>query len=524
MFDMNLLRTAGVALCVLVSGCATVGPDFEKPEAQVADSWLEAHDPRVDTSSSAYQSWWEVFNDPVLNGLIEMAYSQNLNLQVAGLRVLEARAQLGIATGLQYPQSQTVGASYARSRSSENAPPFSNLPPTLDVSNTVNIWALNFNIAWEADIWGRFRRGIESADANFAASMLNYDAVLVTLTGDVALLYNTIRTLDQRIIYTRANVKIQEKGLDLAQARFDFGATSELDVKQSESLLYGTRAVIPQFELTMRQAKNALSILLGMPPTELDDMLAEAGKTYEQVVGVLNAPKTAAVGIPADLIRRRPDVRRAEMAAAAQSAAIGVAKADLYPSFILAGSIGLAGESFSDQFDSGSSTGFISPLIDWNIFNYGRIKNNVRVQDARFQQLVVTYQNVVLNAAREVEDGLISFLRSQDEVAELEKAIAASEKSVELSTYQYEQGLVDYQRVLTSYTSLLGQQDNVAIAQGNIARGLIATYRALGGGWQLHQGQPWVHPETMQVMSERTNWGDILQDQTQPAHLQEASY
>ena len=244
MFDLKVLRTAGSALCVLMAGCATVGPDFEKPEAEVADTWLEAHDPRVDTSSSAYKNWWEVFNDPVLNELIEMAYSQNLNLQVAGLRVLEARAQLGIATGWQYPQSQTVGASYARSRSSENAPPFSNLPPTLDVSNTVNVWALNFNIAWEADIWGRFRRGIEAADANFAANMLNYDAVLVTLTGDVALLYNSIRTLEQRIVYTRQNVQIQEQGLDLAQARFDFGATSELDVKQTESLLYGTSSVV----------------------------------------------------------------------------------------------------------------------------------------------------------------------------------------------------------------------------------------------------------------------------------------
>ncbi len=524
MFNLKVLRGSGIALCVLVSGCATVGPDFEKPEADVADSWLEAHDPRVDTSSSAYQSWWEVFNDPVLNELIELAYNQNLNLQVAGLRILEARAQLGIATGSQYPQSQTVGASYARSTSSENAPPFSNLPPTLDISNTVNVWSLSFNIAWEADIWGRFRRGIEAADANFAASMLNYDAVLVTLTGDVASLYNQIRTLDQRIIYTRENVKIQEQGLELAQARFDFGATSELDVKQSESLLYGTRATIPQFELSMRQAKNALSILLGMPPTELEDILAQAGKTYEHAIGVLNAPKTAAVGIPADLIRRRPDVRRAEMAAAAQSAAIGVAKADLYPSFILAGSIGLAGESFSDQFDSGSSTGFISPLIDWNIFNYGRIKNNVRVQDARFQQLVVTYQNVVLNAAREVEDGLVGFLRSQDEVTELNKAIAASQEAVDLSTYQYEQGLVDYQRVLSSYSSLLNQQVRLAQAQGATAGSLISTYRALGGGWQLHQGQPWVHPETMQVMSERTNWGDILEDQLQPAHLEDASY
>ena len=509
MLIRKALCIASIALSLFVSGCAVVGPNFQKPEAEVSDSWLEAHDPRVDTSSTAYKDWWTVFNDPILIELIERAYNQNLNLQVAGLRILEARAQLGIATGLQYPQSQSAQGSYARSKSSVNAPPFSNLPDDVAgrIDPTINSWSTSFDIAWEADIWGKFRRGVEAADANLAANMLNYDAVLVTLSGDIALLYNTIRTLEQRLAYTKENVKLQNNGLKLARTRFELGATSELDVQQSLSLVKNTEAMMPVFEMKIRQSKNALSVLLGMPPNDLEDVLRGPARIPE-------APTLAAVGIPADLIRRRPDVRSAEMVAAAQSASIGIAKADLYPQFVLAGSIGLAGATFSDQFQSGSGAGFITPLINWNIFNYGRIKNNVRAKDARFQQTVVSYQNVILNAAREVEDGLVGFLRAQEQVGYLKAAVTASQRSVKLSLDQYKAGTVDYQRVLNSQASLLTQQDSLAEGQGHIVSSLVSTYRALGGGWQLREGNPYVDSETMQTMSERTNWGKMLDDQS----------
>ncbi len=513
-----LIRIAFPAVCLLCAGCATVGPDFEQPEVEVADTWLEAGDPKVDTTQIAYQDWWQVFNDPILDQLIDNAYSQNLSLQVAGLRILEARAQLGFSTGLRYPQSQFVQAGYARSTSSENAPPFSNLPPAIgdNIDNTVNIWATNFNVAWEADIWGKFRRGIEAADANLAANMLNYDAVLVSLTGDVALTYTLIRTLEERLAYVRANVRLQRRGLDLAQARFDLGATSELDVAQSKELLHSTEAIVPFLQMNLRWAKNVLSLLLGIPPSDLTAILGASGTLPD-------APTQAAVGIPAELIRRRPDVRAAEMAAAAQSAAIGVSTADLYPQFVLAGSIGLAGDSFSDQFESGSKDGFVTPLINWNIFNYGRIRNNVRVQDARFQQLVVTYENVVLNALREVEDGLAGFLRSQEEFGYLGQAVTASQRSVELSMIQYEEGLVDYQRVVNSQTSLLLQQDLLVEVHGRIVSSLVLTYRAMGGGWQLRQGNTYVDAKTLETMRDRTNWGELLDDQTEPVHLEPAN-
>jgi len=504
--------------CLLLTGCATIGPDFEQPEVDVAGNWLEAGNPNVDTTQIEYRDWWNVFNDPVLNELTDHAYNQNLTLRVAGLRILEARAELGFVTGLRFPQSQSVQASAVRSRSSENAPPFSNLPPAIgdNIDPSVNSWSTSFDIAWEADVWGKFRRGIEAADANLAAKMLNYDAVLVSLTGDVALTYTTIRTLELRLAYTRENVTLQQRGLELAQDRFELGVTSELDVQQSLSLLNSTQSLIPFLEMNIRRAKNVLSLLLGMPPSDLENILGSAGTLPV-------APLQAAVGIPADLIRRRPDVRAAEMAAAAQSAAIGVSEAELYPQFVLAGSIGLAGETFSDQFDSGSGTGFVTPFVNWNIFNYGRIKNNVRVQDARFQQLVVNYQNVVLNAAREVEDGLVGFLRAQEEVGYLEQAVTAAQRAVELSFDQYDVGLVDYQRVLNSQASLLQQQDSLADGQGRIVSSFVSTYRALGGGWQLREGNTYVDTNTLETMRNRTDWGELLEDETEPAHLAPAS-
>ncbi len=497
--------TLSLASLILLGGCQSVGPDFTKPEVPVADNWLEAENETIDTSSTEYQDWWEVFEDPALSGLIDAAYQQNLGLQVAGLRVMEARVQLGIATGLKYPQSQTVGGGYTYSRSSINAPPFSNLPDDIraGIDRTNGAWSTSFDAAWEADVWGKFRRGVEAADANLAANRLNYDAVLVTLTGDVAALYTTIRTLEERLDFTQSNVKLQQKALNLADAQFKFGATSLLDVQQARGLLYNTQALIPALSLSLERTRNTLSFLLAMPPSNLEALLGTSRK-------IPNAPKAVAVGIPAELLRRRPDVRQAEMVAAAQSATIGISQADLYPSFALAGSIGLAGSSFSDMLNSGGTTGYITPFFKWNIFNYGRIKNAVRVQDARFEQAVTGYQNVALAAAKEVQDGLQGFLRTQEEVAFLQKAVVASSSAVELALTQYNQGATDYTRVLNTQTALLAQQDALTSARGQVVSNLIATYKALGGGWQLREGKSYLSPELINTMEERTDWAEWL--------------
>jgi len=502
LLKIGILSTAGL---LIMTGCKTVGPDFEKPEVNVADTWLEANNEIVDTTTSAYQDWWAVFEDPALSKLIDTVYQQNLSLQVAGLRVMEARAQLGIASGLKYPQSQSVFGGYAYSRSSINAPPLSNLPDNVlqGVDRNVGVWSASFDATWEADVWGKFARGVEAADANLAANMLNYDAVLVTLTGDVAALYTSIRTLQERLDFAYANVKLQKQALDLANTRFELGATSELDVQQARGLLYNTESLIPVFLLNLERAQNTLSFLLGQPPSNLDTMLGSSRT-------IPAAPASIAVGIPADLLRRRPDVRAAEMAAAAQSANIGVSQADLYPSFALAGSLGLAGGSFSDLFDGGATTGFITPFFKWNIFNYGRIKNNVRVQDARFEQAVTAYQNTALAAAKEVQDGLQGFLRTQEQVGHLTNAVTASARAAELALAQYSQGASDYTRVLNTQTALLQQQDTLTAARGQVVSNLVATYKALGGGWQLREGSNYVSPELINSMEIRTDWGELL--------------
>ncbi len=494
-----------LVLLFLVTGCKTVGPDFEKPEVPVADNWLEADNEDVDTSSTNYQDWWEVFEDPVLSKLIDTAYQQNLSLQVAGLRVMEARAQLGIASGLKYPQSQSIGGGYAYSHSSINAPPLSNLPDNVlqGVDRNVGVWSASFDATWEADVWGKFARGVEAADASLAANMLNYDAVLVTLTGDIAALYTAIRTLQERLDFAYANVKLQKKALDLANSRFKLGATSELDVQQARGLLYNTESLIPVFLLNIERAQNTLSFLLGLPPSNLEAMLKGA-----RVIPA--APSSIAIGIPADLLRRRPDVRAAEMAAAAQSANIGVSQAALYPSFAIGGSLGLAGGTFSDLFDGGATTGFITPFFKWDIFNYGRIKNNVRVQDARFEQAVTSYQNTALAAAKEVQDGLQGFLRTQEQVGHLNNAVKATSRAAELALEQYRQGAADYTRVLNTQTSLLSQQDTLTAARGQVISNLIATYKALGGGWQLREGNNYVSPDLINTMELRTDWGGLL--------------
>jgi NodT family efflux transporter outer membrane factor (OMF) lipoprotein len=506
------IRLVALSGILFLSACTTVGPEFKRPETTVADDWLEAEDARVDSANVEYREWWGMFDDPVLTRLIDTAYQQNLGLQVAGLRILEARAKLGFAVGLQYPQSQSVSAGYVRSRSSQNAPPFSNLPDDVRdrIRPTVDVWSLSFDATWEADFWGRFQRGIEAADASLAANMLNYDALLVTLTGDIASLYTRIRTFDERLSFARQNVQLQKEALDLAVTRFNLGATSKLDVEQSTSLLRNTEALIPALELGLGRTNNMLSFLLGMPPSDLQIILGGAGN-------IPRAPGTAAVGIPADLLRRRPDVRAAEMAAAAQSAGIGISKADLYPRFIIAGSLGLAGDSFSDQFKSGSGTGFITPFVRWDILNYGRIKNNVRVQDARFEQLAVSYQNSVLNAAREVQDALLGFLRTREQVGYLTDAVAASERATKLALKQYREGAIDYTRVLNTQTSLLQQQDALTATRGDVVTNLVSVYKALGGGWQLRQGNNYVDQDIRKRMSERTDWDELLDSTELPA-------
>jgi NodT family efflux transporter outer membrane factor (OMF) lipoprotein len=491
-------------ICLLLSGCNMVGPDFIKPEAPIAEDWQEFEDPTIKTDVGDVSNWWSVFNDPVLDTLIDNAYKQNLSLQIAGIRILESRAQLGIAVGNSYPQSQQVSAGVSHVELSENSPNFST---TADTSyRDANI---GFSAGWEMDLWGKFKRGIEAADADLLATIADYDDILVSLTANVASAYSLIRTFQERIVIAQKNVEIQERSLKITNVRFENGATTELDVQQAKTLLLNTKASIPALQIGLQQAKHALSTLLGMPPGNLESLL-KGDKS------IPTAGAEVAVGIPAELLRRRPDIRRAELQAAAQSARIGLAEGDLYPHFSLVGSIGLRGSdtfnsNVGDLFQLNSIEAFAGPSLTWDIFNYGRIKNNVRVQDARLQQLIVNYQNTVLEASREVEDGLVGFLRAKEQVVFLSESVEAAQRSVELALLQYRDGVADYQRVLDTQQSLVAQQDLKTASQGNIATNLIAMYRALGGGWQIREGNDFVPVNTLEQMKKRTNWGELLE-------------
>ncbi|MGD8619485.1 MAG: efflux transporter outer membrane subunit, partial [Gammaproteobacteria bacterium] len=452
-------------------------------------------------------------NDPVLNTLIQQAYEQNLPLQVAGLRIMQARAQLGIAIGSQYPQVQEAAGSLSRVGLSENQP---NFDPALDDS----FWTANagFNASWEPDFWGKFRRGVESASASLGTQVAAYDNALVSLTGEVASVYIQIRILEERLAVIRSNIEVQQRGYRLANTRYQEGATSALDPAQALTLLRNTQSQVPVLESQLRQAKHALSVLLGMPPRDLGDLLGTGS--------IPDAPAEVAIGVPAELLRRRPDIRQAELRAAAQSAQIGFAEASLYPSFTLLGSIGYTtsdtGQSdMNDLFNTDSFGYNAGPSFSWPILNYGRLKNNVRVQDARFEELIVNYQNRVLEAAREVEDSLAGFLGAKAATGYLGDSVKSAQRAVELSLIQYREGAVDYQRVLDSQQTLLEQQDQYTNAQGNVVLNLVATYKALGGGWHIRAGQAFVPEARLNRMQKRTDWGELIPGETSPGSLPE---
>lgn len=493
---------------VLNCGCAMVGPEYVRPEAPTKTGWLESVDYRINTDSVDIGRWWAVFNDPVLDKLIETARRQNLTLQAAGLRVFEARAQLGILSADLYPQLQQVKAAYSRTNLSENA------PNTATLDRYYGDYQVGFDMAWELDVWGKFRRAIASGIALHEASIADYDDILVSLTAEISRIYVGIRILEKRLALAHENVRIQKRSLEIIRTRFRAGTATELDAKQAESLLMETKALIPRLESRLQQSRNAMSELLGKLPGEIDAFL-ESSQRIPMV------PVEIAVGIPAELMRRRPDIRLAECRLVAQCARIGFAKADLYPHLSLMGSIGLQtgdagssltrGEGFRDLFHSGAFKVFGGPSLSWDILNYGRIKNRVRVEDARFQQLIVSYRETVLTAMREAEDAMTAFLRSQVETVLLVDSVKASRRSVDLAMIQYREGTASYQRVLDTQRSLTQQQDALAQTYGSVTVNLIAIYKSLGGGWQMRNSRDLIPAETRKTMQERTDWGDMLE-------------
>ncbi|MCW5890356.1 MAG: TolC family protein [bacterium] len=484
----------------MLAGCM-IGPDYKVPAAPIAEHFPGSSDPAVDTTARDHRDWWRAFDDSTLDWLVATAYAQNLDLRMAGVRVLAARAQLGMAIGELYPQQQAATGSLNYNR----------IPGSIPynvIDNTYWAAFVGAQAGWEIDVWGKIRRGVESADTAYLSSVASYDDVLVTLLGDVASAYVQIRTLQRRIAIAEENVVRQRDAVRIAQNRFHAGVVTKRDVYQAENVLGSTEAAIPALTIQLAQAENALAVLLGVPPGTLGDVLRPTGT-------IPVAPLEIAVGIPADLLRRRPDIRQAELDAASQCARIGIAKADLLPSFSLVGNVGwlstdIGRGSLSDLFTSKRLTYGAGPTVQWNILNYGQITNNVRLQDARYQELLVGYQGTVLAAQQEVADAMTMFLQSRRQEAALHASAVAAAGALRIAMNEYTEGTADFTTVLTAEERLFSSENDLAVARGNVPLGLIAAYRALGGGWQIREGYAFVPEETRAEMSERTNWGAVL--------------
>ena len=505
------VRYLGLSLLIMAAGCTPVGPDFARPEVETNPEWLEAELSTFDTDMAELAGWWRQLDDPMLDALISRALTQNNSLEIAGLRVLEAQASLNLVRGNVYPQGQVAVGDATALRASENN------------ANTAagDLEFTQFNvgasISWEIDFWGRFRRGIEAAEANQLAALAAFDEAVVLLIATVADVYTLIRATEEQLRLARESAAIQQRSYEIVDLLFRRGDSSELDTLQAKTLLLSTQAVIPGLEASLQQAKNAMSALLGMMPSDIEDLLGGEARSLPVL------PTEIRVGIPADLLRQRPDVRRAELQALAQNARVGVATANLYPSFSLQGFLGLSasgntdttrtGDSgFGELFSADSLTYSVGPAFVWPFLNYGRIRNDIRVQDARLQQALIAFRESAIQAAREVEDAMTAFARSREQDRILRDTVAVAERSAELSLLRYQEGFADYQRVINAQQALFNAQQRYAANRGAVTSNYIAIYRSLGGGWQ--SAKPWrlIDDETRRTMMERTDWGDLLEE------------
>lgn len=460
----------------LALGCM-VGPDYTPPETEMPDAWTEELTKGLAEGEASLETWWTTLNDPVLDSLIQRAIQGNLDLKAAVARVMESRARLGISSGDKFPSVDTIG-SYQRTRLSEEI-----IPSFPGLDRTQDNFQAGFDMAWEIDVFGRVRRSIESAEASLDASVESYRDLLVTLLAEVAFNYIDVRTLQLRIRFAQSNIQTQQGTLQLTTDRLQAQLVPELDVRQAELNLASTESVIPALRIALTQAMNRLGVLLGERPSALHEELSAD-------VDIPDPPGEIVIGLPAELLRQRPDVRQAERQLAAQTARIGVATADLYPRFSLTGTFVLAATDAGEMWDQGARQYSYGPQMSWNFFDGGRIRNNIRAEDALAVESRLRYEQTVLTALQEVEDGLVGFTEEVERRDALERTVVAAQRSVELVQTLYRTGLTDFQNVLDMERSLFEQQDLYADSEGRVVQNLILIYKALGGGWDPMAADP----------------------------------
>jgi len=454
-------------LAILLQGCM-VGPDYVKPETEMPDAWNNDLAKGLKNGQADIQKWWEVFNNPALDALIQRATENNHDLQKAVAKIEESRALRALVAGQYLPDIDSTG-SYSRARVSENG-----LIPTANPDQT-NLHSAGGSAAWEIDLFGRINRSVESADATYQATIEDYRDVLVSLYAEVATNYIDLRSIQARLHYAQQNVALQKKTVKLTKDRLEAELVPQLDVTQAQLNLANTESTIPTLIILENKALNRLATLVGVHPGTLDK---ELSKTSE----IPKAPRELIIGIPAELLRQRPDIRKAERQLAAQTAQIGVATAALYPSFSLSGTFVLEATELSDLSSWGSRKYGFGPSFSWNIFDGNRVQSNIKVQEAKTQQLLAAYKQAVLKGLEEVENAMISYVRELDRKEALQRAATAADKSAQLVEIRYVNNLSDFQNVLDMQRSLSTQQDKLADSQGAVVKNLISLYKALGGG------------------------------------------
>jgi NodT family efflux transporter outer membrane factor (OMF) lipoprotein len=459
-----------------------VGPNFERPQVQVPGNWVgPTKEDIAQPSTLAEQNlarWWTVFQDLTLTSLVERAVQSNLDLMRAEARIRQARAARGIAVSGIGPTVDATG-SYQRSRHSvSNSNGGKGQRASVDQTEEVisNNYQAGFDAGWEIDIFGGVRRGIEVADADLQAAVETRRDVLVTLTAEVARNYIDLRSFQERIAIARQNLKAQQHNAELTRQRFEGGFVSGLDVANAEAQVSTTASQIPLLEASARQTIYSLSVLLSREPAALINELSPAS-------AIPVAPPSVPVGVPSELLRRRPDIRMAEAEIHAATARIGVATADLYPKFTIFGSVGIQASDLSLWFNWVNRLWSFGPSVSWRVFETGRIRSNIKVQEALQEESLITYQQTVLTALREVEDALIISAKEEERRKALVQAVASNRKAVELATKLYTEGQTDFLNVLQAQRALFVSEDELAGSTQTVSTNLVALYKALGGGW-----------------------------------------
>ncbi len=501
---------------LLLSGCAKLGPDFRGvTHPPLPKTWSHKN------KQASTIEWWKTFHDPILNSLVKQAYTQNLDIKSAGLRIAQSRAALGISQGLVFPQLQALSGQASSTHTGLG-----------DVASA----GINFDMGWEMDIWGKYARNMESSKAQLYASIASYDNIMVSVISEVARNYINYRTAQERLIYAKRNVVIQERVTKMTEIQFNSGNVSELDMQQARTQLFNTRTSIPAVELGRINARNALALLLATDAATIEGLLQKGNannftsmsKYIAEHKGIvqIKAKKKGLVEInlipkarlnpyykiDANLLTKRPDIKVAEYQVHTNSALIGAKMAELYPSISLFGNIGYnTNNSSGSWLNSSNALGVtVGPSFSWNIFNYGRIKNQIRLQDAKFEESLVNYNKTVLSAVADVSNALDGYILTKKQHTENKKAVEATIRAFNISVVQYNDGLVNYQRLLTTVEKLTSTQDRYASIKGNMALNAIALYKALGGGWQISRGKSYISQEMAEKMKGRTDWGHYL--------------